>query len=73
MEDNYLTVTDVAKLLKVSYDTALEYVKYSGVESVRIGRQYRVLASKLHEFLYPTKVAKKKLNHRPLYQIVERK
>ena len=73
MNDNYLTVTDISTKLKVSYDTALEFVKHSGVESVKIGRQYRVLESKLNEFLYPTKVVKKRISHRPIYQIIERK
>ena len=73
MQDNYLNVEDIATKFKVSYDTALGFVKYSGVESVKLGRQYRVLESKLDEFLYPTKVEKKKILHRPIYQIIERK
>ena len=40
MKDNYLTVEDIATKFKVSYDTALGFVKYSGVEHVRFGRQY---------------------------------
>ena len=72
MVDRYMTVTEIAEFLKVSYDTALEFVKYSGVESVKVGRQYRVLESKLNEFLYPPKVARKKILHRPIYNIVER-
>ena len=73
MKDTYLTVEDIAVKFKVSYDTALGFVKYSGVEHVRFGRQYRVLESKLDEFLYPTQTEKKKLLHRPIYQIIERK
>ena len=72
MVDRYMTVTEIAEFLKVSYDTALEFVKYSGVESVKVGRQYRVLESKLNEFLYPPKVVRKKILHRPIYNIVER-
>lgn len=37
-----LTSTEVAKILKVSYDTALNFIKYSGVAYTKIGRQYRV-------------------------------
>lgn len=37
-----LTPTEVAKILKVSYDTALNFIKYSGVAYTKIGRQYRV-------------------------------
>lgn len=73
MKDTYLTVEDIAAKFKVSYDTALGFVKYSGVESVKLGRQYRVLESKLDEFLYPPQKTKIKMMHRPVYQIVERK
>ena len=73
MKDTYLTVADIATMFKVSYDTALDYMKYSGVESVKVGRQYRVLESKLNEFLYPSSKTPRKLKQRPIYQIVERK
>lgn len=71
MKDNYLTVSEVAELLKVSYDTALNFIKHN-VEYANIGRQYRVRESKLNEVLYPPKAVKKKINHRPIYQIIER-
>ena len=71
MKDNYLTVTEVAEMLKVSYDTALHFIKYN-VEYVNIGRQYRVLESKLNAVLYPEKAVKRKLHSRPIYQIIER-
>ncbi len=71
MKDKYLTVNEVAEMLKISYDTALHFVKYN-VESIVVGRQYRVLESKLNEVLYPQKSVKKKINHRPIYQIIER-
>ena len=71
MHDRYLTVTEVAEMLKVSYDTALHFVKYN-VEHINIGRQYRVLESKLNAVLYPKKSVKRKMYTRPIYQIVER-
>ena len=71
MQDRYLTVTEVAEMLRISYDKALELMKYSGMESVKIGRQYRVLESKLNAYLYPPKTVKQKLRTRPIYQIVE--
>ena len=37
MKDTYMTVTEVAEMLKISYDKALEFIKYSGVEYVLIG------------------------------------
>lgn len=73
MKDTYLTVKEIAELLKISYDSALDVVKYSGVEYVQIGRQYRVLESKLHAFLNPPKPKKQELRRRPIYQIIERK
>ena len=73
MKDTYMTVGEIAEMLKISYDKALEFVKYSGVEYVLIGRQYRVLDSKLNAFLYPPKKVKQPLRRRPIYQIIERK
>ena len=73
MKDNYLTPQDVANFLKISYDKALELIKYSGVEYVQIGRQYRVLESKLNAFLYPPQKVRQPLRRRPIYQIIERK
>lgn len=37
-----LTPADIAKILNVSYDTALNFVKYSGIPYIKIGHQYRV-------------------------------
>ena len=73
MKDTYMTVGEISEMLKISYDKALDFVKYSGVEYVLIGRQYRVLESKLNAFLYPAKKVKQPLRRRPIYQIVERK
>ena len=73
MIDTYFTVGEIAEMLKISYDKALDFVKYSGVEYVLIGRQYRVLESKLNAFLYPPKKVKQPLRRRPIYQIIERK
>ena len=72
MKDRYLTVTEVAEMLKVSYDTALHFIKYN-VEHINIGRQYRVLESKLNAALYPPKIKRQIFSNRPIYQIVERK
>lgn len=71
MKETYLTIAEVADMLKVSYDTALTFVKHN-VEYVSIGRQYRVSESKLNEVLYPPKAVKKKISKRPVYKIIER-
>lgn len=36
-----LTVSEVAEILRVSYETALEYIKVHKL-AIRVGRQYRV-------------------------------
>lgn len=46
-----LTPNEVAQVLNVSYETALAFIKYSGVDFVRVGRQYRVSEEKLSTFL----------------------
>lgn len=46
-----LTPHDVADILKVSYETALEFIKYSGIDYVKVGRQYRISKDKLAAFL----------------------
>lgn len=47
----YLTPQEVADLLKISYETALDFIKYSGLDYIRIGRQYRISLDKLRDLL----------------------
>ena len=46
-----LTPKDVAAILQVSYESALAFIKYSGIDYHKIGNQYRVSAEKLQAFL----------------------
>lgn len=46
-----LTPQEIADILKISYEKALEFVKYSGVPYIKVGRQYRVDSSALNTFL----------------------
>ena len=62
METTYFTVEEISLVLKISYDKALDFVKNSGVEYTKIGRQYRVSAKKLDAFLNPQSKPLKKLN-----------
>ena len=58
-----LTVRDVADILKVSYETALMYVKQHDL-AIQVGRQYRVPKDKLSAHLnkqIPTSVTPVKL------------
>ena len=47
---NLLTVQEVADILRVSYETALQYVKQNNL-SIKVGRQYRVPEDKLNAHL----------------------
>lgn len=46
-----LTPKEVAETLKISYEAALAFIKYSGVDYVKVGRQYRISEEKLKAFL----------------------
>ena len=46
-----LTPKEVSQIMTVSYDTALAFIKYSGIDYIKVGRQYRVSAEKLKAFL----------------------
>lgn len=46
-----LTPRDIARILKISYESALAFIKYSGVDYHKIGNQYRVSSVKLESFL----------------------
>ena len=45
-----LTPKEVAAILKISYEAALAFIKYSGIDYHRIGNQYRVSAENAREF-----------------------
>lgn len=46
-----LTPKEIAKVLGVCYPKALDFIRYSGIDYVRIGNQYRVTEDKLEAFL----------------------
>lgn len=46
-----LTPKEVAEILKISYEAALAFIKYSGIDYHKIGNQYRVSTEKLRVFL----------------------
>lgn len=56
-----LTVKEVADILKVSYETALEYIKLNNL-AIKVGRQYRVSREKLSAHLNKQQLAPLKLN-----------
>lgn len=46
-----LTPTDIAELLQVSYETALNFIKTSGIPHIMVGRQYRVSDTAFETFI----------------------
>ena len=46
-----LTPKEVAAILKVSYESALAFIKYSDIDYIKIGNQYRVSKDKLEAFV----------------------
>lgn len=46
-----LTPRDVARILGISYETALAFIRSSGIDYIKVGRQYRVSEEKLEAFL----------------------
>ena len=56
-----LTIYEVAEILKVSYETALMYVKQNNL-AIKVGRQYRVSQEKLARHLSQQPPTSTKLN-----------
>ncbi|MBQ8540031.1 MAG: excisionase family DNA-binding protein [Clostridia bacterium] len=48
---SFLTPKTISKLLKVSYPTALAFIKYSGIDYIKIGNQYRVSEEKFNAYI----------------------
>ena len=46
-----LTAQDIAKRLKISYHKALEFIKFSGIDYIKIGTVYRVSEDKFKAFV----------------------
>ena len=51
MVPTMLTAKEVAAILKISYDNALEFIKHSSIDYIKVGRQYRVSEEKLTAYL----------------------
>ena len=46
-----ITAKEISEILKISYPQALSFIKYSGMDYLKIGNQYRVIKSKFYDFL----------------------
>ena len=48
---NFLTAKDISIILKICYQKALNFIKFSGIEYIKIGQAYRVEESKFYDFI----------------------
>lgn len=46
----FYTVNEIADLLGICYAKALEWVKYSGIKYVKVGRSYHVSTKEFNHF-----------------------
>jgi len=56
MNDTFLTVREVAKILRISTLTVYEYIKRGELSALRIGRYYRIDKSDLNSFISSHKI-----------------
>ena len=47
----FLTAYDIAERFGVSYHKALDFIKYSGIDYIKIGSIYRVSEDKFNAFV----------------------
>lgn len=47
----FLSTCDIANILNVCYQKALDFIKFSGVSYVKIGRTYRVEEKVFYDFV----------------------
>lgn len=50
MEKNFYNPAEVADILNVSYATALDWIKHSGIPYIKVGRSYRVSTQVFDKF-----------------------
>lgn len=46
-----LTAYEIAEILKISYHKSLDFIRFSGIDYIKIGSQYRVSADKFYAFI----------------------
>jgi len=49
--EEYFKLSEIRKLLRVSYPTMLSYIKKGKLKAVKVGSQWRVAKSELNRFL----------------------
>ena len=73
--DTYIfyTPAEIAEMLKISYDTALNWIRTSGIDYYMVGKKYRVTKKSFEKmFTAPSEPVKQKLRNRPIY-VIEKK
>ncbi|MBU0976107.1 MAG: helix-turn-helix domain-containing protein [Patescibacteria group bacterium] len=50
-EEEYYTIKEVAKMLKVAYLTVYRWIRAGKLEAVKAGKQYRIKKRNLDKFL----------------------
>jgi excisionase family DNA binding protein len=53
--DKFYTVQEIAEMLKVHWQTILNYIKTKKLKAVKIGKEYRIREADLSEFLETNK------------------
>jgi len=51
LKDEYYSIEEVAKLLKVAYLTVYRWVRAGKLKAVKAGKQYRITSYDLEKFL----------------------
>lgn len=62
-----LTPHDIADLMQVSYETALTFIKTSGIAYIQVGRQYRVSERAYETFVAGDSTASVKSEGKDIY------
>lgn len=55
----FYTPKDISTILDISYQNALEFIKYSGITYLKIGRQYRVNTDIFNKYIKNTNIVKR--------------
>ena len=51
LEDEYYTIQEVAKMLKVTYLTVYRWIRSEKLVAIKAGKQYRIKISDLNSFM----------------------
>lgn len=51
LTENWVTLGDLARLQRVTYRTALSWIKTGKVKAIKVGGQYRVYESEILRFI----------------------